>query len=353
MKIDNTNRRKFIGSLSVLGCSLYSTSSLSTLNWNKSDNKFDKKNTFPVGLNIPASGFFQQEAYDYSLGVALAAELINTNKSGQFTDQFNGLKSQGILNKKVILHIEDSSCISARAEFNAEKLITEQKVKLLMGSSSSEESLSNRKIASKHSVVYLPNIDHSNICTSKEFSGSSIFFDNSISAKLISKEIGHHNIKESLNVLHIFSDYSWSTNQKASFSKALSSRYLKIDQSEIEFNAKNIIKKINENVSRNQPDYLIVNLYGTQLVDFLNQIKNLNPEAKKVKKVVPLLTHNIIKQINLTEIGDVIYTHFTPNTSSAKDFSNKFEALFLPTFTNDVFLYPLSVENNSVELLAR
>jgi ABC-type branched-subunit amino acid transport system substrate-binding protein len=320
--IHSITRRHFLTALGALSGGVYWGAG-----WQLGRPQSDSKN-LRVGVNVPMTGFYSGEAYEFSLGAALGAHFINSkNANNVLVQYFPHLSQVGILDRQIELFFADSKCDAKTAQDNAEVLVKKQNVKVLLGSSSSPEALANNTAAQKNGILYLSGIDHSNDCSQLSALGNSIFFDNKTSAKLLVEHLKQDlNNKSHLDVVQIYSEYDWSLHQKQSFSIEFAKQGLEVSARAVAYrkndssNIKNLLTS-----ETAEETIIIVNLYGQPLEKFVSEFR---ASLARKRVIFPLVTDLLREKIDLEGFEDLSYSYFAPNTDKLKMLFQSMEELY-------------------------
>jgi ABC-type branched-subunit amino acid transport system substrate-binding protein len=123
-------------------------------------------NTINIGAAMPRTGTYASSGEDELKGVQLAVEHIN--EGNPLIKQIAPKITKGVLGKKVNVLVADSAAKPNQAVEAEQRFITENKVILMIGSTSSAVAVAMNKFAQREKVLYLAAISGSNDTTGKD-----------------------------------------------------------------------------------------------------------------------------------------------------------------------------------------
>jgi ABC-type branched-subunit amino acid transport system substrate-binding protein len=122
--------------------------------------------TVNIGVAVPRTGSYAEQGEDELKGWELAVEHINTGHD--LMKQFVPGLTTGVLGKKVALQVADSAAKPNDAVQAEQRFISENKVVLMTGSTSSAVAVALNHFADQQKVLYLAGISGSNDTTGKD-----------------------------------------------------------------------------------------------------------------------------------------------------------------------------------------
>jgi ABC-type branched-subunit amino acid transport system substrate-binding protein len=122
--------------------------------------------TVSIGVAVPRTGTYAVQGEDELKGWELAVEHINTGH--ELMKQIAPKVTQGLLGKQLKLVVADSGAKPNDAVQAEQRFITENKVMLMTGSTSSAVAVALNHLADREKVLYLAGISGSNDTTGKD-----------------------------------------------------------------------------------------------------------------------------------------------------------------------------------------
>jgi ABC-type branched-subunit amino acid transport system substrate-binding protein len=123
-------------------------------------------NTINVGAAVPRTGTYASSGEDELKGIQLAVEHLN--EGNPLMKQIAPKVTKGLLGKKVNVLVADSAAKPNQAVEAEQRFISENKVVLMIGSTSSAVAVAMNKFAEREKVLYLAGISGSNDTTGKD-----------------------------------------------------------------------------------------------------------------------------------------------------------------------------------------
>ena len=122
--------------------------------------------TVNIGVAVPRTGTYAEQGEDELKGWELAVEHINNGDD--LMKQFVPGLTKGLLGKQVALQVADSAAKPNDAVQAEQRFISENKVVLMTGSTSSAVAVALNHFADQQKVLYLAGISGSNDTTGKD-----------------------------------------------------------------------------------------------------------------------------------------------------------------------------------------
>jgi ABC-type branched-subunit amino acid transport system substrate-binding protein len=119
-----------------------------------------------IGITVPRTGTYAQQGEDELKGMQLAIEHINSGHP--LIKQISPKTTKGVLGKEVKFVVADSEAKPNTAVQAQQRFITENKVVLMTGSTSSAVAVALNKLAEREKVLYVAAISGSNDTTGKD-----------------------------------------------------------------------------------------------------------------------------------------------------------------------------------------
>jgi branched-chain amino acid transport system substrate-binding protein len=119
-----------------------------------------------VGIAVPRTGTYAESGEDELKGVQLAIEHIN--EGNELIKKISPKTKKGVLGKEVKYVVADSEAKPNTAVQDQSRFITENKVIVMIGSTSSAVAVAMNKLAEREKVIYLTGISGSNDTTGKD-----------------------------------------------------------------------------------------------------------------------------------------------------------------------------------------
>jgi len=119
-----------------------------------------------IGVAVPRTGTYAVQGEDELKGWQLAVEHINSGH--ELMKKISPKTSKGVLGKEVKLYVADSAAKPNDAVQAQQRFITENKVVLMTGSTSSAVAVALNKLAQREKVLYVTGISGSNDTTGKD-----------------------------------------------------------------------------------------------------------------------------------------------------------------------------------------
>jgi len=122
--------------------------------------------TVYIGSTSPRTGTYAVQGEDEIKGAELAVEHLNT--AHDLVKQLSPKTKKGVLGKQVKLLVADSAAKPNQAVQAQQRFITENKIVLMTGSTSSAVAVALNKLAQREKVLYVAQISGSNDTTGKD-----------------------------------------------------------------------------------------------------------------------------------------------------------------------------------------
>jgi ABC-type branched-subunit amino acid transport system substrate-binding protein len=119
-----------------------------------------------IGVAVPRTGTYAVQGEDELKGWQLAVEHMNSGND--LMKKFSPKTSKGVLGKEVKLHVADSAAKPNQAVQAQQGFITQNKIVLMTGSTSSAVAVALNKLAQREKVLYVTGISGSNDTTGKD-----------------------------------------------------------------------------------------------------------------------------------------------------------------------------------------
>jgi ABC-type branched-subunit amino acid transport system substrate-binding protein len=123
-------------------------------------------NSVTIGATVPRTGAYAVQGEDELKGMQLAVEHINNGQD--LIKKISPKTKKGVLGKEVKLVVADSSAKPNNAVQDQQRFITENKIVLMTGSTSSAVAVALNKFAEREKVLYAVAISGSNDTTGKD-----------------------------------------------------------------------------------------------------------------------------------------------------------------------------------------
>jgi len=123
-------------------------------------------NSVGIGAAVPRTGTYAVQGEDELKGWQLAVEHINSGND--LLKKFSPKTSKGVLGKEVKLYVADSAAKPNQAVQAEQGFITQNKIVLMTGSTSSAVAVALNKLAQREKVLYVTGISGSNDTTGKD-----------------------------------------------------------------------------------------------------------------------------------------------------------------------------------------
>lgn len=279
-----------------------------------------------LGFNLTLDGFFAQESSEQLNGYKMAVQHINEGGGLVSEGYFSNLDGKGLLSQKVNYVIKNAGGGFSSAKRSAYDLVNNHGVQVLLGGSSSEETLAHRKVASDGSIICMDGVSHSDTCSTKSFNemGFSLFLDNTRSAKLITKAL-ERDLVGPQKIFHLCANYEWSRNQKRAFDSFFNKNE---NWSTVgKFVTGPVFDFEEAKILKESPSIIVLNVYGEKLVQVLSKLKSSQVFQNYIKEnevsiVVPLMTSLLRDRVGHETLKGV-YTSLQWEASIFKDRASK------------------------------
>jgi len=119
-----------------------------------------------IGVTVPRTGTYAVQGEDELKGAELAAEHLNSGH--ELVQKLSPKTKKGVLGKQVKLLVADSAAKPNEAVQAQQRFITENKIVLMTGSTSSAVAVALNKLAQREKVLYVAQISGSNDTTGKD-----------------------------------------------------------------------------------------------------------------------------------------------------------------------------------------
>jgi len=123
-------------------------------------------NTVTIGIGVPRTGTYAEQGEDELKGWQLAVEHIN--EGHPLIREISPKTKKGVLGKELKVVVADSAAKPNDAVQAQQRFITEDKVILMTGSTSSAVAVAMNKLAQREKVLYVTGISGSNDTTGKD-----------------------------------------------------------------------------------------------------------------------------------------------------------------------------------------
>jgi len=172
-KLKNVGRRQILKAGTMLGASLAAPSLLLPESAYAASNPplgtwpaGSKGHTVYIGASVPRTGAYAVQGEDELKGMQLAVEHIN--EGHPLIKKIAPKTRKGVLGKEVKLLVADSGAKPNDAVQEQQRFITENKIVLMTGSTSSAVAVALNKLAQREKVLYAVAISGSNDTTGKD-----------------------------------------------------------------------------------------------------------------------------------------------------------------------------------------
>ncbi len=122
--------------------------------------------TVYIGASVPRTGTYAVQGEDELKGAELAVEQINAGHD--LIKKLSPKTTKGVLGKQVKLLVADSAAKPNQAVQAQQRFITENKIVLMTGSTSSAVAVALNKLAQREKVLYITQVSGSNDTTGKD-----------------------------------------------------------------------------------------------------------------------------------------------------------------------------------------
>jgi len=122
--------------------------------------------TVYIGAAVPRTGTYAVQGEDELKGAELAVEHLNTGH--ELVQKLSPKTKKGVLGKQVKLLVADSAAKPNQAVQAQQRFITENKIVLMTGSTSSAVAVALNKLAQREKVLYITQVSGSNDTTGKD-----------------------------------------------------------------------------------------------------------------------------------------------------------------------------------------
>src|SRR5690348_17870263 len=123
-------------------------------------------NSVGIGAAVPRTGTYAVQGEDELKGWQLAVEHLNSGND--LVKKISPKTTKGVLGKEVKLYVADSAAKPNEAVQAQQRFITENKIVLMTGSTSSAVAVALNKLAEREKVLYVTGISGSNDTTGKD-----------------------------------------------------------------------------------------------------------------------------------------------------------------------------------------
>jgi ABC-type branched-subunit amino acid transport system substrate-binding protein len=123
-------------------------------------------NSVGIGAAVPRTGTYAVQGEDELKGWQLAVEHLNSGND--LVKKFSPKTTKGVLGKEVKLYVADSAAKPNQAVQAEQGFITQNKIVLMTGSTSSAVAVALNKLAQREKVLYVTGISGSNDTTGKD-----------------------------------------------------------------------------------------------------------------------------------------------------------------------------------------
>jgi ABC-type branched-subunit amino acid transport system substrate-binding protein len=123
-------------------------------------------NSITIGAAVPRTGTYAVQGEDELKGMQLAVEHLNSGN--ELVKKLSPKTKKGVLGKEVKLVVADSGAKPNQAVQAQQRFITENKIILMTGSTSSAVAVALNKLAQREKVMYVAAISGSNDTTGKD-----------------------------------------------------------------------------------------------------------------------------------------------------------------------------------------
>ncbi|HWP24891.1 MAG TPA: substrate-binding protein [Xanthobacteraceae bacterium] len=122
--------------------------------------------TVTIGITVPRTGTYAVQGEDELKGMMLAVEHINSGH--ELIKKISPKTTKGVLGKEVKTVVADSAANPNNAVQAQQRFISENKIMLMTGSTSSAVAVALNKLAQREKVLYVTGISGSNDTTGKD-----------------------------------------------------------------------------------------------------------------------------------------------------------------------------------------
>lgn len=328
-----TNRRGLIKSGAGIGAGL-SLPMVFTASPAAAYTNEPKGSTVTIGINVPQSGPYSDEGADELRGYQLAIEHLNGEGDGGMINTFSSksLKRNGILGKKVVYVTGDTQTKPAPALAAARSMIKNDGAVMVTGGSSSGVAIAVQKLCQEEGVVFMSALTNSNDTTGKDktANGFRYFFNAYMTAAALAPVLNNR-YGGDRKTYYLTADYTWGWSVQESMASATEAMGWQTRTNVLTPLSTKDFKPYVEQVLQSDADVLVLNHYGSNLVNSLNAVKELDlrnrtVNGKKLEIVVPLMSRLVAKNIgeNLKGILSTMNWHWTLQDDGSKAFVQSF-----------------------------
>jgi ABC-type branched-subunit amino acid transport system substrate-binding protein len=227
-----------------------------------------------IGLNYPESGPYSGIGLDQYRGVQLALSEIN--------------KAGGILGQQVELITADTKSNAPIAVANAEKMIDQDDVKMILGGASSGVAVAVGKKAAEKKRLFLATVTASNATT--DIAGQRYMFRASYNAWMGAVALGDYLKKKYTGKKYFFitSDYTWGWSTEESIRTFTNTADTTIHERALTKLGTKDFKKELMIAKMKQPDVLVLILFGQDMQNAIRQATIMGLKDK-MEIIVPII----------------------------------------------------------------
>jgi ABC-type branched-subunit amino acid transport system substrate-binding protein len=257
-----------------------------------------------IGLNVPLTGSYSDQGKDEEMAYKLAIEQINAKG--------------GVLGKKIEYILKDTKTDAPTAKQNAIDMIRQNNAIMITGGSSSAEAVAQADVCQELGVVFMAALTHSNATTGhdKLKSGQEFqkahrhtfrwYFNAWMTAKALAPYLVEK-IKKNASFYYITSDYTWGHSLEESMKwRTELAGCDTIGAVRVPLGSKDFKKELMA-AQKMEPDVLVMNLFGNDMIIALKQANQMGLK-KKTQIVVPLMELNMAHGAGIEAMEGILST---------------------------------------------
>jgi branched-chain amino acid transport system substrate-binding protein len=218
-----------------------------------------------IGAVLPITGVVAYDGQCKYNGALLAVDEINSKG--------------GVLGRPVKIILEDGSCIPAQSVAAAEKLITTQKVPVIMGAFCSSSSGAVMEVAKKYKV---PHVTGVSTATSLTQQGNSYFFRATDTSGMLAVSFSPYILKEAPNkkVAFLVVNDDWGRTVAEEYAKSLKKLGAEVVASEIFDRSETDLFQYITKIKARKPDVIVMAANTQMAASLTKQIIQMGVPAK-------------------------------------------------------------------------
>ena len=278
-----------------------------------------------LGFNVPRSGSYATEGEDELRAYKLAVKHLNNG--GGWVDDWDDLKGNGVLGKKIDYVTGDTQTDADAARETASRMIDRDNALMISGGSSSAVAIAVQKLCQEKKSMFMAALTHSNDTTGKDcvrYSFREMFnayMTGQALAPVVKKEYGSDH-----KFYQLYADYSWGQTQQASMKKFMSevAGWSEVKSVPTPLGTKDFSSFLSEARS-SEADVLILNHYGLDGANSLKQAVNAGIN-EEMEIIIPLYNRLVAGAASGAIEG--IFGTVAWDSQIDNDASNKFTKVF-------------------------